>query len=111
MARKIKDLAVKIGSYADQSGQTKGRYQNVGALMQNDDGSQYLLIERWFNPAGVINPDGRGNLLVSMFDLRDRQGDQGAPPPAQSGKGYDYHPASQSSAPPARNPMDDEIPF
>ena len=53
MARKLYDLAVKTGEYKNQSGEMKGRWQNVGACMQSDDGSKFLMLAKWFNPAGV----------------------------------------------------------
>jgi len=95
-ARKIKDIAVKTGSYTDRStGDTKGRYQNVGALMKTDDGNVFIILERWFNPAGIADPDNRGNVLLSCFDLRDADGNkQEGEKPAQK-----------------REEIDDSIPF
>jgi hypothetical protein len=33
----------------------------------------YLLLDRTFNPAGVPNPDNRSNLIVSLFEPREKQ--------------------------------------
>lgn len=97
-AKKIKDIAVKTGEYQDrQTGDTKGRYQNVGALMKNDDGSVFILLARWFNPAGVASD--RETVLLSCFDLRDQNNDA-------SGQQRAARPAQQRQAPP-----DDDIPF
>lgn len=63
---KLYDLAVKTGEY-EKDGQTKGRYLNIGAIMEKDDGGRFILLNRTFNPAGVPNPDNRDNLIVSMF--------------------------------------------
>lgn len=93
--QKIYDLAVKTGEYTDRDGNNKGRYVNVGAIMQKDDGGKFILLERWFNPAGVPNPDNRSNLLLSMFPVRDGDGQ-----PRQQ---------QQRSAPPADDT--DDIPF
>ena len=71
MTKKIYDLTVKTGEYTDHSGQTKGRYVNVGAMMERDDGGRYLFIDRTINFAGFPNPDNRDNVLVSMFEIRD----------------------------------------
>ena len=79
-AKKVKDLAVKTGSYTI-NGETKGRYLNVGSLMQSDDGSHFILLNTTFNPAGVPNPDARDNVLISVFDLRDQDGQQRSAPP------------------------------
>lgn len=90
-AKKIRDLAVKTGSYTDRDGNTKGRYKNVGSLMESDDGSKFILLDTTFNPAGVPNPDNRDNVLISIFELKDNDGGQRqqsapvqrqAPPPA-----------------------------
>lgn len=67
-AQKIKDLAVKTGSYTGGQGQEKGRYQNVGSLMIGDDGNEFIVLHRWFNPAGVPNPDNRDSVLISCFE-------------------------------------------
>lgn len=113
MAKKIRDIAVKTGEYQDQSGQTKGRWQNVGSLMKNDDGGEFIILHRWFNPAGVPNPENKDSVLLSCFQLQDRQqgGQQGGyqqPPQSQGGYGAPQG-GQQYSAPPAA-PSDD-IPF
>jgi len=105
-ARKIRDIAVKTGEYQDRNtGETKGRYQNVGALMKNDDDSVFILLARWFNPAGINSE--RDTVLLSCFELRDQgetQSGGGSSAPrsnAQSGR-------QQQSA--SRQP-DEDIPF
>jgi hypothetical protein len=108
-ARKIKDVAVKTGEYQDRQGQTKGRWQNVGALMKNDDGSVFIILERWFNPAGAPDPQGRGSVLLSCFDLRDDGPAQGGG--QQGGGGYGGPMQGGAPAGGARPPIDDEIPF
>ena len=72
MATKIKDIAVKVSEYQSQ-GQTKGRWQNVGSLMQSDDGGQFIILNRWFNPAGVPNPENRDSVVLSCFDPNNQQ--------------------------------------
>ena len=86
------DLAVKTGEYRDRDGNTKGRYENIGKVMRNDNG-QFLLLKRTFNPAGV-STDG-DMLMVSIFE------------PKASGGGQRQDHARQ--APP--RDIDDEIPF
>ncbi|WVR18292.1 hypothetical protein y223_00012 [Bordetella phage PY223] len=104
--QKIYDLAVKVGEYTDREGNTKGRYQNVGAVMQKDDGGKFIMLERWFNPAGVPNPDNRSSLLLSMFEPRDNSGGQ---QPRQQQQRQQQ--PQQRSAPPASQDMNDDIPF
>lgn len=97
-AKKIRDVAVKVGEYQDrQTGDTKGRYQNIGALMKNDDGSVFILLARWFNPAGVTSD--RETVLLSCFELRDQNGDGGQQSQRQA------RPAAQRQQP------DEDIPF
>ena len=102
-AKKVKDLAVKTGSYT-KDGQEKGRYENVGALMKMDDGSFFVLLKRTFNPAGVPVEDGRDQIIVSVFDLKDADG--GSPQRQQSSP-----PQSGGSSGPRGGNVDDDIPF
>ena len=94
MAHKTHDLAVKVGSYTNQQGETKGRYQNVGALMQGDNGP-FIMLAKWFNPAGVQDDRGGESILISVFEPRQegqqapqrpasRPAQRGAPAPRQS---------------------------
>lgn len=76
MAHKISDLAVKTGEYVDQQGQTKGRYENVGSLMQGDNG-MFLILKRTFNPAGVPNPESKDSVIVSCFEKQEQGQQQG----------------------------------
>lgn len=73
MATKIYDLAVKIGKYVGSDGKEKGRWQNVGAIMQTDDGGKFIMMAKWFNPAGVPDLAGKGgdSILLSMFPPKD----------------------------------------
>jgi hypothetical protein len=104
MAKKKYDLAVKTGEYTDSSGKKKGRYLNIGSVMANDDGGEFILINRTFNPAGVPNPDNKDSVLVSKFES-DKKG---------NGKAQAEHqePAPVTGGGGATSAMpDDEIPF
>ena len=70
MAKKLYDLAVKVGTYVDNSGQEKGRYQNLGVVLQGKDGP-FLLLNRYFNPAGVPCDPQKDSIIVSMFKPRE----------------------------------------
>ncbi len=70
--KKLYDLAVKTGTYT-QNGETKGRYENVGAVMEGSDG-QFIMMKRTFNPAGVPFKDGSDAILVSMFQPKPKDG-------------------------------------
>lgn len=69
--RKTDDLVVKVGEY-QKDGETKGRYENVGQIL-NDGERELYMIKRTFNPAGVPNPDGRDSVLLSRFPVRDQE--------------------------------------
>ena len=66
MTHKIADLAVKTGEY-QKDGEMKGRYENIGSLMQGDKG-HFLILKRTFNPAGVPNPEDKDSIIVSCFE-------------------------------------------
>lgn len=105
-SKKLYDLAVKTGEYQDRaSGQTKGRYQNVGAVMQSDDGGKFIMLARWFSPAGVPDLQGRGgdSILLSMFPPKDQQDAQQQAAPQRQ--------ATQAPAPAQNAQYNDDIPF
>ena len=101
MATKKYDLAVKVSSYTDRNGESKNRYENIGAVFQGDNGP-YLVLKRSFNPAGVPFKEGSDSIIVSCFEPRERDGDGG----------QRQAPARQS-APASGGGMDmnDDIPF
>lgn len=72
--QKLYDAVVKVGEYTDNQGNTKGRYENVGSVMQGDNG-QFLILKRTFNAAGVPNPDNKDSVIVSFFE-QNNQGQQ-----------------------------------
>lgn len=75
------DLAVKTGSY-QAGGETKNRYQNIGAVMEGDNGL-FVVLNRHFNPAGVPFKEGSDQILVSCFEPRQQDGQQRQQAPRQ----------------------------
>lgn len=73
MSKKVYDLAVKIDEYTTQDGQKKAKWQNVGAILEKDDGGKFILLDRHFNPAGVLNQDNKSTVLLSMFAPQENQ--------------------------------------
>jgi hypothetical protein len=102
MAKKY-DLVVKVGEYTDAQGATKGRFKNVGVVMDGQNGP-YILLDRTFNPAGVGGNDGRESIIVSMYE-----------PKQDGGNNAERRPVSGNTAPPAQRapqrPLDDDVPF
>lgn len=82
MTHKSHDLVVKIGEY-EKNGETKGRYENIGSMMQGDNGP-FIILKRTFNPAGVPNPECKDSVIVSCFEpQQQQQGQQQAAAPQQ----------------------------
>lgn len=76
--KKIYDLAVKTGEYQTAQGETKGKWLNVGAVMEGDNG-KFIFLNRTFNPAGISNPENRDNIILSMFEPKKREGQNDIP--------------------------------
>lgn len=64
----IKYIKVKTGEY-QKDGKTKGRYQTVGRVLQDDKGGKMYLLDRTFNPAGV--PGEKESVILNMFDAEE----------------------------------------
>jgi hypothetical protein len=109
--RKTHDLAVKTGSYTDNNGDTKGRYVNMGAIWQKDDGSEFMTILRTFNPAGVPNPENKDSIVISRFEVRDRNAQQGSAPQGQAAPQRQQRPTAAPAPANGFADMDDDIPF
>ena len=80
MSGKLYDLVVTTGSYLDSSGQSKNRYQNMGALMENKEGGKYILINKTFNPAGVPSVPEKDSIAVSLYKPREETKPAAKPP-------------------------------
>lgn len=72
MATKRYDLAIKTGEY-ESKGEKKGRYQNIGVVMDGEKGP-YMLLNALFLSSqlnGIANRERRDSLIVSMFEPKD----------------------------------------
>lgn len=103
---KVADLAIKVGEY-EVNGEKKGRYKNIGAVMQKDDGGEFITIDSTILTMGlnyIANPKRSERVIVSKFEVRD--------PGAAPRSGAPARPAAPrraDSGTPAD--MDDDIPF
>lgn len=70
--KKTHDLCVKKGSY-QSNGETKHRWITIGAMMEDDKGGKFIMLDRSFNPAGVPFKDGSESILVSMFEPKQKE--------------------------------------
>lgn len=119
MATKKFDIAVKVGEYTNKAGETKGRWQNVGAMMEGESGP-FIMLAKWFNPAGVVDARGGESILLSLFEPKqyengDGQGKQRQQPAV---RGSDDVPSAARTAAMQRSAKaggppraDNEIPF
>ena len=102
MAKKY-DLVVKVGEYTDGQGQTKGRFKNVGVMMEGQNGP-YILLDRTFNPAGVGGNDGRESIIVSLYEPKQ---DGNQPSSAQQA----HSTAKANAYQPQPRDLQDDVPF
>ena len=65
------DLVISTGKYMS-GGKEKNRWKTIGSIMEKDDGGEFILLDRTFNPAGVPNPENRDSVLVSKFEVKDK---------------------------------------
>lgn len=86
--QKLYDAVVKTGEYQNGQGETKSRYENIGTVMQGDNG-KFLILKRTFNTAGVPNPDNKDSVIVSFFEPQqsNNQSQNNAP---QNNQGSQY---------------------
>lgn len=103
MAKKTHDLAVVVREYQNNQGETKKEWLTIGARIEYDDGGASLLIRRHINLAGL---PGEGDVRVSMFEPRPRDGQQQSPQQARN-----YNQPKPAEAPAGGVPYDDDIPF
>ena len=61
---KLGDICIKNGTY-EKDGETKNRYVNVGAIMENDNG-MYVLLDPTINLA-AFERDGKSSVIASVF--------------------------------------------
>jgi len=83
MARKIKNLSVKTREYKDKDGNPKANWQNIGVIMENDQGKQFILLEKWVNLSGLPNFSGKENsssIMVNVFDVENNYKSRDMPP-------------------------------
>lgn len=98
----MRRITAKIDEY-EKDGETKGRYQDIGVILSNDNGD-YILLDPTVNLAGVmmrqrlLNPKKASkSVMCSVFD-----NDRDSKPSQQSGVGG---PSAGADG------FDDDIPF
>lgn len=82
----------KIDKYEDKEGKEKGKYQEIGVILSNENG-EYALINPEVNLAGVLMKQrvnlpskGKGDMVMcSIFDNDNQQSQSPAPHPNNTG--------------------------
>lgn len=82
-----KRIVAKIGSY-EKNGETKGRYQEIGVILSNDNG-EYGLLDISMDLAGIarlqeMNGIGKGDRVIFSIFTDEPRRDSG-----QRDSGYD----------------------
>jgi hypothetical protein len=90
MAKKLGDLAVRIGTY-QKDGQDRGRYVTLGTFFQGDDGSYFGSIDTYYDLQKLHDlqrrddhkrgREVRDNLNVTLFSDDARPGSKPASGP------------------------------
>ena len=91
-----KKLIAKVGTY-QKNGETKNEYDELGVMLENDNGP-YILLDPSINLAGVLikqniqaaaeGKPARSNVMVSVFDSEQNQ--------QQNNQGYSNQPQQHS---------------
>ena len=108
--RRTKDVCVVVGEYQNSQGITKKRFENVGVVLTGDDGNSFILLDRWFNPAGVPQ-SGRGDpakVALALFEPSEPGQQRTQTQPLAPVPGTPVH---APGAAPRGNDLDDDIPF
>lgn len=70
MAKKLYDVVAKTREWIDKNGEKKGNWVNVGSIWKNDEGEPWLVLNRYFNPAGIPHDPERDTISLSLFKPR-----------------------------------------
>jgi hypothetical protein len=71
--KKTHDLVVKKSTYTDRSGNTKSKWLNIGAMMEDDRGGIFLMLDRSVNLAALPYKDGSESVVVSLFEPKAQE--------------------------------------
>ena len=72
MAKYIGDMCVRSGSYKDQNGNDKGRYEKVGTMFENEQGQISMLMTM----VPLCNFGKEGGVWLSFFPDKGKQQQQ-----------------------------------
>ena len=100
MTKKISDIKGRVGEYTNKEGATKGKWVDVGYVLELDKGGKMRCYYPWINLAGLPRKDGHDSVVLSEFEVNDDK------KPAKPHKGFDAHGDVAKS----NDDMDSDIP-
>ena len=104
------DICVKTGSYTDAQGQSKNRYEKIGAWFTDDQGRISINIS--MIPLMPPDPNGKPGFYASLFHKQGQgQQQQPAPRPAPQQGARQRQPATGRQAPAPSAYDDDQVPY
>lgn len=109
------NLTAKIGSYQNNSGETKTRWQRLGQMRESKNGGFYLLIDPTVDIGGVFSLQQKqdpsyDSVMVGVFEENDAP--KKAKPKQSKNKDYKQTlDAMQQLGDGISNELDDDIPF
>lgn len=97
MTRKVADIKARVGEYTNKNGEVKGRWVDVGYVLELDNGGKMRCYYPYINLAGLPKKDGHDSVVLSEFDVKDEANDK-------THKGFD-----QQGNGPAKTDMNDDL--
>ena len=86
MKTKIYDLCVTTRKF-QENGLEKTHYENIGAMLENEEHKPFIMIKAHFNPAAIARKENSESILISCFTPKDKQ--DNFPRPQYTTKLYD----------------------
>lgn len=89
MSKYLGDICVKSGSYTDQDGKEKGRYEKVGTMFENEESGNVSIL---LTMVPLCNFGKDGGVWLSFFPAKPKEGNGQQPqkpaaPPQKKGWG------------------------
>lgn len=111
-----KRLAIKVGEFTNQQGETKGEYVKAGVILDGSNG-EYILLDPTVNIAGCLAKQNlmnhaagkqvRDSVMCSVFTDQPQGQQQGGAPQQQQQQSQPNQQQQGASS----NGFDDNIPF
>lgn len=78
MLKVIAEITAPTNDYKDKNtGKTKTFYRKIGSIMENDSGSQFILLDKFFNLAAIDSDPTKANVLLPLNFIENEISHQG----------------------------------